>query len=123
MVEPKLGHQRVGQGAPDTGGFGLIPGDSGTGIAEVPNRRERVPPGRLARRVRRDVAHAPHLEEGRAKHRTMPAHTTAVPADLGYTVVSALALAVEAVEALSTFLSDCDPGLTAAVRPFERAAL
>jgi hypothetical protein len=38
-------------------------------------------------------------------------------------VVSALALAVEAVEALCTFLSDCDPGLTAAVRPFERAAL
>jgi hypothetical protein len=38
-------------------------------------------------------------------------------------VFSALALAVEAAEALSTFLSDCDPGLTAAVRPFERAAL
>jgi hypothetical protein len=34
-----------------------------------------------------------------------------------------LALAVEAVEAPSTFLSDCDPGLTAAVRPFERSAL
>jgi len=34
-----------------------------------------------------------------------------------------LALAVEAAEALSTFLSDCDPGPDAAVRPFERAAL
>jgi hypothetical protein len=49
--------------------------------------------------------------------------TTAAPNDRGYAVVSALALAVEAVEALCTFLSDCDPGLTAAVRPFERAAL
>jgi hypothetical protein len=37
-------------------------------------------------------------------------------------VTSALVLAVEAVEAC-TFLSDCDPGLTAAVRPFERSAL
>jgi hypothetical protein len=49
--------------------------------------------------------------------------TTARPKDRGYTVVSALALAVEAVEALCTFLSDCDSGLTAAVRPLERAAL
>jgi hypothetical protein len=48
---------------------------------------------------------------------------TAAPQDRGYAVISALALAVEAVEALCTFLSDCDPGLTAAVRPFERAAL
>jgi len=48
---------------------------------------------------------------------------TAAPKDRGYNVTSALALAVEAVEALCTFLSDCDPGLTAAVRPFGRAAL
>ena len=32
-----------------------------------------------------------------------------VPHDRGYTAISALALAVEAAEALSTFLSDCDP--------------
>jgi hypothetical protein len=36
---------------------------------------------------------------------------------------SALALAVEAAEALAPFLSDCDPWLTAAVRPFECSAL
>jgi hypothetical protein len=48
---------------------------------------------------------------------------TAAPKDHGYAVISALALAVEAVEALCTFLSDCDPGLTAAVRPSERTAL
>ena len=40
-----------------------------------------------------------------------------------YRELSALALAVEAVEAFCTFLSDCDPGLTAAVRPFERSAM
>jgi hypothetical protein len=32
-----------------------------------------------------------------------------VPQDRGYTAISALALAVEAAEALSTFLSDSDP--------------
>jgi hypothetical protein len=32
-----------------------------------------------------------------------------VPQDRGYTAISALALVVEAAEALSTFLSDCDP--------------
>ena len=32
-----------------------------------------------------------------------------VPQDRGYTAISALALAVEAAEALSTLLSDCDP--------------
>jgi hypothetical protein len=51
------------------------------------------------------------------------AETCGAPADRGYSAISALALAVEAVEAPSTFLSDCDPGLTAAVRPFERSAL
>src|SRR5215213_4580467 len=43
--------------------------------------------------------------------------------DRSYGGLSALALAVEAAEALCTFLSDCDPGLTAAVRPFECSAL
>jgi hypothetical protein len=37
-----------------------------------------------------------------------PANPT-VPQDRGYTAISALALVVEAAEALSTFLSDCDP--------------
>ena len=38
----------------------------------------------------------------------MARHSTAASEDRGYSVVSALALAVEAAEALCTFLSDCD---------------
>jgi len=58
-----------------------------------------------------------------ARHLREPGRANpTVRQDPGYGATSALALVVEAVEALA-LLSDCDPGLTAAVRPFERSAL
>jgi hypothetical protein len=88
------------------------------------NRNHRCHPAGRARAHwrRHDTAHTPSKK---AEASIAPPRRTsaAAPKDHGYAVISALALAVEAVEALCTFLSDCDPGLTAAVRPFERAAL
>jgi hypothetical protein len=51
-----------------------------------------------------------------------PANLT-VPQDRGYVAVSALALAVEAAEALALSSPTVTSGLTAAVRPFERSVL
>jgi hypothetical protein len=48
---------------------------------------------------------------------------SAVPQDRGYTAISALALAVEAAEALALSSPTVTTGLTAAGRPIERAAL
>jgi hypothetical protein len=42
------------------------------------------------------------------RYSAKPGESTA-PQDRGYTAIGALALVVEAAEALSTFLSDCDP--------------
>src|ERR1051325_655668 len=63
------------------------------------------------------------LGRGAAEQSIARLRRAAAPLNRSYTVVSALALAVEAAEALHAPSPTVTPGLTAAVRPFERAAL
>jgi hypothetical protein len=86
---------------------------------------------RFARHIHRRIACSTRLANGHAEEEVVrdarrysakaPADPT-VPQDRGYSAISALALAVEAAEALA-LLSDCDHWPDAAARPFERAAL